>query len=560
MAGTRRRLVLDTVLLGIAGALAARAFVVLLAFCQNLLLGRLGGYYPPGLPAEGQLLTEHFGPHALWLIPLATTVGGLLTGLLVYGFAPEAEGHGTDTAIHAFHRAGGMIRARVPVVKLFASAITIGSGGAAGREGPIALIAAGVGSVYGRKLHRSEKEIRILLLAGMAAGLSAIFRSPIGTAIFAIEVLYSEMEFEGEALFYTMLASLVAYVVNGIFVGGHPLFVFPPNLEAPGVAQLAWYILLGIAAGGMATLLPETLYRVRDLFKWLPLHPMLKPALGGLCVGTLGMLLPRVLAGGYGWIQEAIDGGIAAPMLLTLAFAKMVAFAFTIGSGGSGGVFGPSLYIGAMLGGSLAEITHQPTAAFAVVGMAAVFAGAARVPIATLLMVTAMTNDYKMFVPAGLAVMTSHFVQQVLSQKLRYKTLYQEQVPARADSPAHQPEALAVALRLLRSGVHLPPEAGPIQIGALVSVGVPLQLPDGKQIRSGVVGPDSSCVGKPIHSDCLGPPEEVQILSVQRGQELLPPHGDDKIREGDRIFAITSGSAWEKSGLRSDGEGESIHQ
>ena len=179
----------------------------------------------------------------MWLIPIATTLGGLISGALVYGLAPETEGHGTDTVVKAFHWTAGKLRARVAPVKMIASAITIGSGGSAGREGPTALIAAGFGSIYADLLKRSDRERRLLILMGMAGGLSAIFRSPIGTAIFAVEVLYGGMDFESEALIYCMLAAIVAYAVNGRFVGWQPLFRVPPDLSVVNLSDYGWYIM-----------------------------------------------------------------------------------------------------------------------------------------------------------------------------------------------------------------------------------------------------------------------------------------------------------------------------
>src|SRR5579862_406238 len=190
LGGDKPRLLLDSVLLGIIGGLSARLFMWMLHLSQHFFLTWIAGYRPPGLPEEGGVLRQMIGPHGLWLVPVATTLGGLISGALVYGLAPETEGHGTDTVVKAVHWTGSVLRARVAPVKMVASAITIGSGGSAGREGPTALIAAGFGSVYASLLHRPERERRLLVLMGMAAGLSAIFRSPIGTAIFAVEVLY----------------------------------------------------------------------------------------------------------------------------------------------------------------------------------------------------------------------------------------------------------------------------------------------------------------------------------------------------------------------------------
>ena len=188
------------------------------------------------------------------------------------------------------------------------------------------------------------------------------------------------MEFEADALVFTMLGSIVAYTVNGFFVGFRPLFDVPSKLAAPGSADYGWYVVLGVACGVVATILPVVFYTVRDLFRLIPWPAHIKPAIGGLGVGLAALLLPQLLGGGYDWIQAAIDGRMAGTLMLFLCFGKILTFALTIGSGGSGGVFAPSLFTGAMLGGFLGQVFHQPPAAFAVVGMAAVFGGAARVP------------------------------------------------------------------------------------------------------------------------------------------------------------------------------------
>ena len=316
------RLLAEAAVLGVVGALAAQCFTYALRICEHFFLNWIAGYQPPGLPAEGGVLKQVIGPHGLWLIPGATTIGGLISGFLVYTFASEAEGHGTDTVVKAFHRTGGFIRARVAPLKLVASAITIGSGGAAGREGPTALIGAGVGSIYATISHRHDEERRVLILMGMAAGLSAIFRSPIGAAFFAVEVLYGNMEFETGALLYTMLASVVAYGVNGLFVGWQPLFYFPPSVVPLQPLRYVWFGVLGCASGLVATLLPVVFYRLRDAFRALPFPAAINPAIGGLGVGLLALKFPQILGGGYGWIQEAINGQIAVKLLLVLIFLK----------------------------------------------------------------------------------------------------------------------------------------------------------------------------------------------------------------------------------------------
>ena len=540
--GDKPRLLLDSIILGIVGALSAQLFMWMLRLSQKAFLVWIAGYRPPGLPEEGGVLREVVGPHGLWFVPVATTLGGLISGALVYGLAPETEGHGTDTVVKALHWTGGVIRARVAPVKMLASAITIGSGGSAGREGPAALIAAGFGSIYANLLNRPERERRLLVLMGMAAGLSAIFRSPIGTAIFAVEVLYGAMDFESEALIYCMLAAIVAYAVNGWFVGWQPLFRVPSHVYAEGLADYGWYIALGAASGIVATILPEIFYRLRDAFAALHVPPWTKPAIGGLGVGLLALRLPQVLGGGYGWIQEAIDGRLATRLLLVLLFAKILTLSFTVSSGGSGGVFAPSLFVGSMLGGAFAGMFHHHPAGLVIVGMAAVFGGAARVPIATLLMVAEMTGGYQLLVPAGLAVMLSFVIQIRLSSYFKYGSLYEAQVAGRADSPAHRAEHVRIALRLLEQGkIALPPQVTHLHLAALLQSGLALDLPDGSQLIAGVLRPDSPWVGKQIQSRALsGPIAGATIIAVLRGKSVLAARPDTILQPGDRLLVIAS--------------------
>jgi chloride channel protein, CIC family len=536
----RQRLV-DSILLGVVGALAAQLFMKLLALCNALFMTYLAQYHAPALPNEGGSLAQIVGPYGLWLIPVATTLGGLIVGLLVQDLAPEAEGHGTDTVIRAFHQHDGILRGRVAPVKLVASAITIGSGGAAGREGPVALITAGVGSWYGSVVHRDTEDRRLLLLVGMAAGLSAIFRSPIGTAIMAVEVLYSDMEFERDALLYTMLASIIAYAVNGLFVGWQPLFQMPgPIAQLRSPLDYGWYVALGVAAGVLGTLLPAVFYGLRDWFKQLPIRPFLRPALGGLLTGLIALAYPQVLGGGYGWMQEAINGHIVLSALIVLAFAKILAMSLSVASGGSGGVFAPSLFVGAMLGGAFAALLHMPTAPFVVVGMAAVFAGAAHLPIATLIMVSEMTGGYTLLVPAALAVMLSYLVQTRLSARLRYRSIYEAQVPNRSESPAHRAQQLQAALRVLRRK-SLPDlsNLGDLDLFTLLKSGIPVELPGSLQLVAGTLKPDSAFVGKTVQvaSERFGP-RVTNLIAIMRGDTFVVPAPETVLEAGDRLIVV----------------------
>jgi CIC family chloride channel protein len=538
----QRRLVADTIILGIAGAVAAQAFNLLLGWSNALFLRGIAGYRAPGLPSEGGQPVELIGGHGLWLVPVATTLGGLIVGILTTWLAPEAEGHGTDAVVRAFHQTGGTLRARVAPVKLVASAITIGSGGSAGREGPIALIAAGVGSWYGDLTKRDERDRRLLLLVGAAAGLSAVFRSPIGAALFVIEVLYADMEFESGVLLYATLAAIIAYALNGLIAGWGTLFVVPRVAALRTQFDYGWYGILGVAAGVLATALPVVFYRVRDLFRALRIHPALKPALGGLLTGLIALAIPQIIGGGYGWIQRAIDGRLALGVLLTLAVAKIVAMSLTVASGGSGGVFAPSLFAGAMLGGACAAVGHLPPAPFVVVGMAAVFAGAARVPIATMMMVTEMTGGYTLLVPAALAVMLSYLVQMRLSGRLAYRSVYEAQVANRAESPAHHTQHLETALRLIREHeLTNIGDVGEVDLVRLLRVGIPVELEGGQRLFVGVVPAQSPMVGSTIALNgrrIAG--VETNIIAILRHDHMIVPRPDTVFRPRDGLVLVAA--------------------
>jgi CIC family chloride channel protein len=540
------RLLAEAVLLGVIGALAAQLFLWALHLCSHFFLTTIAGYTAPTLSGKPGALSQHIGPHWLWLIPVVTTVGGLISGWLIYTFAPEAEGHGTDTAVKAFHRTGGFIRTRVAPLKLVASAITIGSGGSAGREGPTALIGAGVGSIYATYAHRPDEERRLLVLMGMAAGLSAIFRSPIGTAFFAIEVLYGGMDFEAGALVYTMIASIVAYAVNGLFGTWAPLFSFPAAQGgAPHPLTYLWYIVLGALAALIGTILPMVFYGLRDAFRELPIPNMFKPALGGLAVGLLALEFPQILAGGYGWIQNAIDGRMILGLLLVLVFVKIVAFSLTVSSGGSGGVFAPTLFIGAMLGGFLAALLHLPAAPFVVIGMAAVFSAAAHVPIASLIMVTEMTGSYRLLAPAAFAVLVAYLIQNQLSQRLKYKSLYEAQVEGRAASPARYADHVRVALDLLEQH-RLPRNAkvGHIDLVALLDSGVSLKLSGRRELSIGELPPESFLHGQTVQALVeLAKPQPIEVVAILRNGKVVMAEPDTPLQSGDRLMIVASREA-----------------
>jgi chloride channel protein, CIC family len=542
------RLLFYSALIGVAGGLGAQLFVWLLNLAERLLLIGLTGYQPP----EPGILNPQpvIGSWGLWLVPVATTLGGLLSGILVYTFAPEAEGHGTDAAVEAFHFKGGKVRPIVPLIKTFASAITIGSGGAAGREGPTAQISVGAGSILADLLHLPDEDRRILVLAGMAAGLAAIFRSPLGMAIFAVEILYSGMAFETEALIYTVIASVVAYAVNGLFVGWSPIFLFPQSVHFTQPIALVGYAVLGIVAGVVGAIEPPIFYGIRDLFRSLKIPNHVKPAIGGLLMGLLAVAVPETISTGYGWVQKAMTGDYIGWSLIFLALAKILAMSLTISSGGSGGVFGPNVYIGGMVGAWVAFVTDKfipgagfSPAAFAVVGMAAVFAGTARVPIATLIMVAEMTGGYGLIVPSMLATTIAFVVQRTVSAGFKYPRLYEAQVELRSDSPTHLESMLKATFAVLERGplvdlrnVTLP------HLASLLRHGTPIPIHGGEGSLLTVSMPkDSQITGRTI-AEVFEQFPELLAVAIIRDHKIQLPRGATRLEGGDQLLIAASGT------------------
>lgn len=433
------RLLILAVLVGIVAGTGALAFYFATNSVEHLTLGQVGNFHPPLEGTPESAFTNFIGNLSVpyrWCLFLLPAIGGLFSGWLVYTFAPEAEGHGTDGAIEAFHRRGGVIRGRVPIIKTIASVVTIGTGGSAGREGPIAQIGAGFGSFVATKLGLSAQDRRILLLAGMAGGIGATFRSPLGGALFAVEVLYRDPEFEHEGLIPCIISSIIAYSFFGAVTGWKPLLDTPLfHFDHP--EELFLYLVLGIVCALFGVGYVKTFYGMRDYFRKLPLPNWLKPAVGGLALGILAMFIPQVLGSGYGWVQAALYGKMALWVMLVIAIAKVVATSLTISSGGSGGVFAPSLVIGAMLGGTFgatAEILFpllvQDPRSYVLVGMAGFFAGVANAPVATLIMVSELTGNYGLLAPLMLVCVIAMIV-------MRKNSIYEKQVACRFDSPAH---------------------------------------------------------------------------------------------------------------------------
>ena len=424
--------------IGIVAGLGAIAFMFAIDWVTQASLGQIVGYLPPSPIGEGQ---NDLQPIARpWLLPLVTALGALLSGIIVFSLAPEAEGHGTDAAIDAIHHKAGRVRARIPPIKLVASAITIGTGGSGGREGPTAQISAGFGSLLAQWLGLSVQERRIAVAVGMGAGIGSIFRAPLGGALMAAEILYIH-DLEVEALIPALIASIVGYSIFSTVYGYVPIFGDQGNIGFMHPIQLLYYALLGVICGLGGLLYERSFYGITSVFHRLNLPRSVKPAIGGLLVGGLGIALPGVLHTGYGWVQIGMSQRLLELPLwsvLLLPFGRILATSLSIGSGGSGGIFGPGMVIGGMLGASFWRLAHgvlpempADPAPVVIIGMMALFGGIAHAPLAVMLMVAEMTGNLSLLAPAMVAVAIS-------TALVGDRTIYHSQLPTRADSPAHR--------------------------------------------------------------------------------------------------------------------------
>jgi CIC family chloride channel protein len=449
-------------LIGIVAGLGAIIFQYLGQAIQHYVLSAYSGFSPAEASGEYALFAHSAGSFSPVLLVVIMALGGLASGLLVYTFAPEAEGHGTDAAIDAFHNRRGEVRGRIPFIKTLASAITLGTGGSAGREGPIAQIGAGFGSFLASKLKLSARDRRIMLAAGMGAGVGAIFRAPLAGALFAGEILYRDADLEADVIVPSAISSAVAYCIYSFSLPRSMRFValFGADVEFEVTSWLEMipYTAMALVLVLAGVLYIKTFYGVHALFKRLPGPPHIRPMIGATLAGLTGLALYysvgqdsdalAVLGSGYGTLQKSFTSpetsGIG--LLLAVALMKIVTTSLTISSGGSGGVFGPSMVIGGCLGAAVGQLFHswwpevvtQPQA-FAIVGMAGFFAGCARAPFSTILMVSEMTGNYKLLLP-------TMWVSTLCFSLGGRWTLYIKQVPTRLDSPAHRGDFLVDVL------------------------------------------------------------------------------------------------------------------
>jgi CIC family chloride channel protein len=437
---------------GVLAGLAAVALRGALRAASAALIGRFAD------PASAGFLA--FRPEIL-LLP---ALGGLASGLLVQGALRMPPAHGTNQLVLAFHRRDGVLPLGAPAARAAACVGVIGCGGSAGPEGPIAGLGAAIGSTLGRFFELTPRARRVLLVAGCAAGVGAIFRCPLGGALFACSVLYRRPELEASALVAAFVASAVGYATFSSFIGfGGFLLADADQLAFQSAFELPVYVVLGVACGGASIVFARLVKQTEVRFARMQGVPLwLRPALGGLAAGAVACALPQVMDGEYRTIQSALDGSFFAGaarswnswalLLGAIVLGKAVATAFTVGSGASGGVLGPSLWLGGAIGawlGALGEavapgfLPEAVRSALIPVGMGGVLAAALRTPIAAIVMVMEMTGSYGLIVPLMVVCMSAYLVGS-------REGLIEEQVPSAADSPAHAGDAVVGLLERVR--------------------------------------------------------------------------------------------------------------
>ncbi|NIO03889.1 MAG: CBS domain-containing protein [Proteobacteria bacterium] len=400
------------IFVGILGGFGAIGFRLLIQTLQNF-------FYRSGtdLLEAVRSISWH------WRI-LVPTVGGAVVGPLIFFFAREAKGHGVPEVMEAVAMRSGLIRKRVVIVKSLASAISIGTGGSVGREGPIVQIGSAIGSTLGQILRVSGNRMRNLVGCGAAAGIAATFNAPIAGAIFALEVILGE--FTIGTFGPIVLSSVMATVVSRAFLGNYPAFDVP-KYNLVSIWEIPAYLIMGILAGFVALLFTKSLYKAEDLWDDLKFPEYLKPALGGLTIGCLALFFPHILGVGYESITLALLGKLSWFLLLALVLVKIAATSLTIGSGGSGGIFAPSLFIGAMMGGIYGLVVHNlfpsvtaSSGAYSLVGMGAIVAGTTHAPITAILILFELTDDYRIILPLMLACIIS----TVTASQLKRESIY----------------------------------------------------------------------------------------------------------------------------------------
>ena len=405
-------MIIIAIIIGFFGGLGAVGIQFLIKVFQEIFWG------------DWNAALEYLQQVPFYIKILAPTVGGLIVGAIVYFFAQEAKGHGVPEVMEAIALKNGVIRPRVVIAKLLASSVCIGSGGSTGREGPVIQIGSSIGSSIGQFLKVNPERMKIFVACGAAAGIAAAFNAPVAGALFSVEIILGDF---GVAQFSPIvIASVMATVVSRHFLGDFPAFTVP-KYELISPLELIPYAVLGLLAGLVALMFIKTLYRLEDFFEELKINAIIKTMIGGLLVGLIGVFVPHIYGVGYKTMNLALLGQLPWLMMLALIFLKLLATSLSLGSGGSGGIFAPSLFMGTMTGGFFGALVHQlfpaysaSSGAYSLVGMGAVVAGATHAPITAILIIFELTNDYKIILP----LMISTIIATLLTTHLKKESIY----------------------------------------------------------------------------------------------------------------------------------------
>lgn len=402
-------LLLIASVVGVGSGFIAVGFIKLIDLAEKFFFGK------------GKEIFSFLGIYYVILIP---ALGGLLVGPLVTFLAPEAKGHGVPEVLQAIVVRRGRIRPIVVLVKAVASALALGSGASVGREGPIVQVGSALGSTTAQLFRLNEPKTRNLIACGAAGGIAAVFNAPIAGVMFALEVILRD--FGAKTLSTVVVAAVSSSIVSRIFLGESPAFIAPAySLRSP--FEIFIYFGLGILSALAALSFVFTLYQSEEIFERWKFPEWLKASAGGLLIGCMGLYFPQIFGSGLGAIQEALHGNLALHLLILLIFIKIIATSVSLGSGSSGGVFAPALFIGSVLGGAVGKIAAGRfpfpvghPGAYAIVGMASVFAAAAHAPVTAILIVFEMTGDYRMILPIMVSVVVATSISQFISRESIY--------------------------------------------------------------------------------------------------------------------------------------------
>jgi chloride channel protein, CIC family len=463
------------------------------------------------------VLTERLGMRlypvggAPWRRLLFPVVGSLSIGYLLYRYFPNARGSGVPQTKAALFARGGRITLRTVLGKFFCTSATLASGIPLGREGPSVQVGAGIGSILGRFLGLPTEQVKKLIPVGAAAAIAAAFNTPLAAVLFSLEEVTGDLY--APVMGAVVLASATAWMVLRVFLGDHPLFKVP-QYQLVHPAEFAVYAVLGVAGGVISAVFTKILLAIRARFLRFPLKTVwLQPAAGGLLVGVMGWFVPQVLGVGYGYVGEALNGRMAFQMMAMLVVLKLIAVTTSYATGNAGGIFGPSLFIGAMLGGTVGTVAHHlfpaytaTPGAYALVGMGAVFAGVVRTPMTSVLMIFEMTQDYAVIVPLMIANLVSLFV----ASRLQEEPIY---------------EGLAI-----QDGIHLPSAEGRLRHGqrqvVKVMHGAGDSLPADIPVREAVERVRSSGIRTWLVTDQRGVIGVVNLAQLE--QELAKTDGAER--------------------------------